>query len=273
MPTRIDVTRLHPRSLRARCCGHMHAYPSAMGRPRRVLYAGAYYHVTTRGNRREIVFVDDADRRLFLALLAKACVAHDWKCLGYCLMTNHYHLVLRTDRPTLSCGMHFLNGTYAREFNSVHQTTGHVFESRFFTKIIEHERYLATVIRYVVANPVRAMLSTAAQDFAWSSHNAVIGLRFHRQWFDRETVLALFGSDEHRAIEHYIRFIAEIANPDPPWNGACQTRRERVDAIMRAHRAGLTATAIAMELRTSVNFVRRVLRSASDPPAPGTSLT
>lgn len=237
-----------------------------MGRPQRVLYAGAHYHVTTRGNRREVVFVDDADRRLFLALLAKTCVAHDWKCLGYCLMTNHYHLVIRTDRPTLSCGMHFLNGAYARAFNAIHQSTGHVFESRFFTKVIEHERYLTTVIRYVVANPIRAGLCSQTQDFAWSSHHAVIGSRSHRRWFDRTTILALFGSDERAALERYIDFIAEAANPDSPWDTTSLTPRERVDAIWRAHSSGLTATQIATKLGTSVSVVRRALRSA-----PGTS--
>jgi DNA-binding NarL/FixJ family response regulator len=155
--------------------------------------------------------------------------------------------------------MHFLNGTYAREFNVVHGTTGHVFESRFFTKVIEDERYLATAIRYVVANPVRAGLCSQALDYAWSSHHAIVGLRSHGLWFDRSTILAHFGG-----IERYVQVIAEVANPDQPWNAASLTRRERVDAIMRAHRSGLTVAQIAIELSTSASIVRRVLRLVSD---------
>src|SRR5580765_1633323 len=108
-----------------------------MGRQQRVLYPGAHYHVTTRRNRRGLVFVVDDDRRLFLSLLAETCLIHHWRCLSYCLMGNHYHLVVATERPTLSIGMHFLNGAYARAFNSAHGTTGHVFESRFYPKLIE----------------------------------------------------------------------------------------------------------------------------------------
>jgi REP element-mobilizing transposase RayT len=235
-----------------------------MGRSHRVLYAGAHYHVTTRGNRREVVFVDDSDRRQFLALLARTCITHDWRCLGYCLMTNHYHLVIRTDRPTLSRGMHFLNSSYAREFNTHHQKTGHVFESRCFTKVIEHERYLSTVIRYVVFNPVRANLCTRPEDFRWSSHHAVVGRREHGPWFDLPTVHALFGPDKRSAIENYGHFVAEVANPDPPWDVSRLSRRERADAIMRVHRAGLTVAAIATKLGIGVAIVRRVLRAAAD---------
>jgi REP element-mobilizing transposase RayT len=230
-----------------------------MGRQRRVLYAGAHYHVMARGNRRAAVFLVDDDCRLFLSLLAETCLVHHWRCLSYCLMGNHYHLVLCTQRATLSAGMHYLNGLYARAFNAIHDTTGHVFESRFYPKVIEDDRYLATVIRYVESNPVRARLCATALDWRWSSYSAVIGLRSHRAWFDRMRVLAMFGTDVDTSIERYIAFVGEKLEPDLPWDEGAGKRRQRDRAILEAHRAGLPVVAIASRLGTSPRTVRRVI--------------
>lgn len=185
-------------------------------------------------------------------------------------MGNHYHLVVHTRHPNLSVGMHFLNGTYARVFNGVHNRTGHVFESRFYPKVIEDQRCLATVVRYVVANPVRANLTTRALDWNWSSHHAVLGLRTHRAWFDRAAVLALFNNDESTAIGQYIVFVNEVANP-PPWELAASPTPGRDEAIVRAHHAGATAPAIALDVGASLSTVRRVIRAARGHEVPGTS--
>lgn len=234
---------------------------SQMGRPPRVLYAGAHYHVVTRGNRRGDVFLADDDRRLFLALLATTCAAHQWRCLSYCLMGNHYHLVVLTERATLSAGMHRLNGLYARAFNEIHGTTGHVFESRFYPKVIEDDRYLAAAIRYVETNPVRAQLCRSVADWSWNSYGVVVGMRSHRSWFDRAKVLSLFGANQATAIERYIEFMSGCRDTDAPSTAPSQTRRERDSAIVDAHVAGLSTRAIARRLGTSTRTVRRALRS------------
>ena len=154
--------------------------------------------------------------------------------------------------------------------NSIHSTTGHLFESRFFPKVIEDKRYLSTAVRYVVTNPVRANLCAHVLDWNWSSHHGVIGLRSHRAWFDRAGVLALFGADESEAIELYIAFVGEGVGADPPWNVAAQSRRLRADAIQRAHRAGLTVQAIARDVGASTSTVCRVIHEAASHRVPGT---
>jgi hypothetical protein len=167
--------------------------------------------------------------------------------------------------------MRFLNGLMRVQFDP--PDDGHVFESRFYPKVIEDQRYLATAIRYVVSNPVRASLCASARDWNWSSHHAVIGVRSHRAWFDRAGVLALFGDDESEAIEQYVAFVDEVVDSVPPWDAAAQSRRRREDMIMRASANGATVPAIALAVGASTSTVRRVIRSAANHPnhpVPGT---
>ena len=127
-----------------------------MSRPLRIEFAGAVYHVTSRGNGRKPIFRDDVDRRSFLEVLHKVNQRHHWICHAYCLMTNHYHLVIETPEGNLSRGMRQLNGVYTMYFNRRHRTVGHVFQGRFKAILVERESYLLEVCRYVVLNPVRA---------------------------------------------------------------------------------------------------------------------
>src|SRR5262245_33806141 len=159
-----------------------------MPRRIRIAYAGAHYHVTDRGNRRTDVFLCDRDRRLFLKRLNDVCIEQSWGCLAYCLMDNHYHLVLRTDEPGLSAGMQQINSRYAGHFNLAYETTGHVFQGRYHENLIEADAYLLEVIRYIALNPVRAGLCESARDWEWSSYAAVVGDRSHGRWFDRSAV-------------------------------------------------------------------------------------
>jgi putative transposase len=131
------------------------------------------YHVTSRGNRQQPIFVDDRDRHFFLGLLATICGRRRWSCRGYCLMTNHYHLVMETPDADLSAGMQALNGEYAHYFNFVHGTVGHVFQARFHAVLVESDPHLAELSRYLALNPVRAGLARAARDWRWSSYPAI----------------------------------------------------------------------------------------------------
>ena len=147
-----------------------------MSRPLRIQYPGAVYHITARGNRRSNIFFDNYDRELFLHKLAIAISHHGWICHAYCLMKNHYHLVIETPEANLSKGMRDLNKDYSQAFNRKHETVGHVFQGRYKSFCIEKEQYLLEVIRYTALNPVRAKIVRNPADWVWSSFAATAGL-------------------------------------------------------------------------------------------------
>jgi REP element-mobilizing transposase RayT len=147
-----------------------------MARPLRLEYEGAVYHVTSRGNAREAIFRVDPDRELFLEVLGATVERFGWVCYAYCLMTNHYHLLLETPEPNLSRGMRHLNGVYTQGFNRRHMRVGHVLQGRFKSIVVEKESHLLELARYVVLNPVRAKMVRSARDWPWSSYRATAGL-------------------------------------------------------------------------------------------------
>jgi putative transposase len=137
--------------------------------------AGAIHHVFARGNRAEDVFWDAADRRLYLRLLARAVRLQGWRCLSYCLMTNHLHLLLETPEPNLGLGMRGLHGDYALEFNKRHGLSGHVFQGRFGAVRVKDDAHLLTVIRYIDRNPTEAGLAARPEEWPWCSARALRG--------------------------------------------------------------------------------------------------
>lgn len=146
-----------------------------MARKLRIQYPGAIYHVMNRGDRREAIFEDDQDRRSFLATLAEACDKTGWQVLAYCLMDNHFHLVIQTPQANLVAGMKWLLGTYTGRFNRRHKEFGHLFSGRYKSLVIDGSGtgYLKTVCDYVHLNPVRAKLMNLdqrLQEFSWSSY-------------------------------------------------------------------------------------------------------
>jgi putative transposase len=153
-----------------------------MPRPPRVLVENGVYHVTARGNRGELVFPAPTDSRLFLELLARVCRRRGWACLSYCLMPNHFHLVLRTPKPDLSAGMQYLNGVYAQWFNERHGFKGHLFGGRFFSRLVEREEHALELARYVVLNPVRARLVPEPSEWPWSSYRACLARAPRPAW-------------------------------------------------------------------------------------------
>lgn len=126
------------------------------------------YHVTTRGVARQAISRDDADRRLFLALLAKATRRTDWVCHAFCLMPNHHHLIVETHQDLLSVGLRLLNGLYAQAFNERHERSGHLFGDRYAAFVIRDDDHLRAATAYVLQNPVRARLCRHADDWPWS---------------------------------------------------------------------------------------------------------
>ena len=142
----------------------------------RIQFPGAIYHVMSRGNRKSSIFNDDDDRGLFLKVVDQAVVRYGIRCYAICLMGNHYHLVFDTPRGNLSDSMRHINGVYTQNSNRRHERSGHVFEGRFRSIVVQRESYLRRVGRYVVLNPVRAGIVRDATAWQWSSYRATAGI-------------------------------------------------------------------------------------------------
>jgi len=190
-----------------------------MARPLRLEFAGALYHITSRGDRREDIYEDDADRADFLAVLGEVCDQHNWVCHAYCLMSNHYHLLVETPEGNLSQGMRQLNGVYTQHFNRRHGRTGHVFQGRYKAILVDKNDYLLELARYIVLNPVRAQMVRSAKDWPWSSYRATAGQARAPEWLHTEWLLAAFGRRKGKAMDAYRRFVAEGRNQPSPWQG------------------------------------------------------
>ena len=148
-----------------------------MARPLRLEVEDGIYHVTARGNERKAIYRGAADREHFLEILRGTLERFSWRCLSYCLMTNHYHLLVRTPHPSLARGMRDLNGIYAQAFNRRHGRCGHLFQGRYRAVLIEADEHLLTAVAYIVRNPVRAGVCASPGDWRWSSHAAALGER------------------------------------------------------------------------------------------------
>jgi putative transposase len=180
-----------------------------MGRPLRVDHAGAIHHVTARGNSGVDIFRTDRDASVFMRLLGGVVGDQSWQCLAYCLVPNHYHLVVETPAPTLSRGMHSLNAAYARMFNSAHRQVGHVFQGRFHAETVAWDGHLLETLRYVALNPVRAGLVSAPERWQWSSYSATAGLCPAPSWLSCNLSLRLFSADTDSARLGYRRFVVD----------------------------------------------------------------
>ena len=188
-----------------------------MARPLRIEFPGALYHITSRGNARAAIAVDQIDRLKFLELLAQCVDRYAWLCHAYCLMGNHYHLVIETAEPTLSRGMRHLNGNYTQAFNSRHGRVGHIFQGRFKAILVQAESYLLEISRYVVLNPVRAGMTQKAEEWPWSSYRATGGLADRPDWLHTDTLLSLFGANKNQRVIAYTQFIREGRDQPSPW--------------------------------------------------------
>lgn len=188
-----------------------------MARPLRLEFAGALYHVTSRGDRREAIYETDKDREQFLFILSEVCEQYHWICHAYCLMDNHYHLLIETPEANLSKGMRQLNGVYTQTFNRAHRRVGHVFQGRYKAILVDKDSYLLELARYIVLNPVRARMVRSAKDWPWSSYRATVGQQEKPIWLNTEWILAGFGRQKSKAIDAYKRFISEGKNQPSPW--------------------------------------------------------
>ncbi|MGI9558744.1 MAG: transposase [Thermodesulfobacteriota bacterium] len=164
-----------------------------MARPLRIEFPGACYFVTSRGNASERVFLDSDDGKLWMDTFESVCSRFGWICYAYCLMDNHYHIVVETPRPNLSAGMRQLNGVFTQAFNRRHKRGGHVFMGRFKSIVFQKEKYLKPLIKHVVLNPVRKGIITAPSQWKWSSCRASCGGDESVAFIDTKAVAGIFG--------------------------------------------------------------------------------
>ena len=197
-----------------------------MPRQLRLQYPGAMYHVMSRGDRREKIFLDDVDRHDFIKTLAEACQKTGWEVHAYCLMPNHYHLVLETPEPNLVAGMAWLQSTYTIRLNHRHRLFGHVFSGRYKAQLVEGSGtgYLRTACDYVHLNPVRARMLAGGErllSYPWSSYGAYLAAPEHRPgWIRVDRLLGEHGIQKDTAAgrqrfeEMMERRRAEEADPE-----------------------------------------------------------
>jgi len=187
-----------------------------MQRPRSlILGSGATYHVASRGVRRLPIVYDDLDRRWFFEDLTKIVRDHRWRCHAYCLMTNHYHLLIETPEPDLSVGMWKLNQRHALRINRRHGFEGHLFQGRFFGELVETDSHFIGLARYIDQNPVRAGLCRRAELWRWSGCAATLGLRAAAPFFDPSDVLGRYSSNVGHARMAYAVALQESSRPRP----------------------------------------------------------
>lgn len=188
-----------------------------MARPLRIEYSGAVYHITSRGNARKKIYSDDQDRENFLGVLGTILKRYNWLCHAYCLMDNHYHLLIETPDANLSIGMRQLNGVYTQLYNRSHGRPGHIFQGRYKAILVDKDNYLLELCRYVVLNPVRAKLVELPEHWKWSSYTATAGLKRAPEYLSVDWILGVFGTNRKTAQNQYRKFVKEGINRKSPW--------------------------------------------------------
>ena len=189
-----------------------------MARPLRIEYPGAVYHITNRGNDKKAVFKDDEDRETFLKILAFVNKRYHWLCHAYCLMDNHYHLMIETPDGNLSLGMRQLNGVYTQARNKRHNKTGHLFQGRYKAILIQKDTHLLEVCRYVVLNPVRARMVEKPEDWKWSSYRATAGKELPLPCLTTDWILGQFSRTRAMAEKEYRQFVKWGIGKESIWN-------------------------------------------------------
>jgi len=176
---------------------------------------GGIYHVNSRGVRDTHLFIDDACREMFLAILGVVVSRYNWICASYCLLGTHYHLLIETREATIARGMQALGGLFGQWFNVTHGTRGHVFASRYHDVLVNSEAQLYRAARYIALNPVRAGLCTRPGDWKWSSYPALVGAARAPRLLDVDYLLRGLGGTRDQAHRAMRAMVEEL--PAPEW--------------------------------------------------------
>jgi putative transposase len=196
-----------------------------MGRAPRIEYGGAVYHVTNRGNGQEAIYREEADWKAFLGILGDVVLEFGWKIYTYCLMENHYHLLLETPEPNLSQGMKELGQQYTVRYNWRHEHSGHLFQNRYWSGLVLNDNYLIDAASYILLNPVRARLVPHPEEWRWSSCAAMAGLAPAPSWLDRNWLPVDFQNTQGDLSNPFLSYVREHIDKPCPANLERQRRR------------------------------------------------
>lgn len=188
-----------------------------MSRPVRIEFPNALYHITSRGNAREAIYLDDQDREQWLEIFGEVAQRFNWVCYAYCLMGNHYHVLVETPEANLAMGMRHLNGVYTQRFNKRHKRVGHVYQGRYKAILVDKDNYLMELARYIVLNPVRAEMVRDAEKWPWSSYRAMVGSDNPQSWLAVDWLLSQFAKRLKTARARYETFVKEGKGQPSPW--------------------------------------------------------
>ena len=178
-----------------------------MARPLRITFPGAVYHITSRGNERKAIFKSDRDREKFLAYLESATKRYQAVIHVFCLMDNHYHLLLETPQGNLPQIMRHINGAYTTYFNVKRKRSGHLFQGRYKAILVDMDTYAKELSRYIHLNPVRAKMVERPEAYNWSSYSFYIGKSKAPEWLNRDFILGYFSSNTPEAQKEYRKFV------------------------------------------------------------------
>jgi putative transposase len=271
------------------------SYRRLIARPPRSELHNGVYHVVARGNERKAIYRDASDRERFLEILTLVVERYRWRVLAYCLMSNHYHLLIQTPNADLARGMRHLNGVYAQAINRRYGRDGHLFQGRYRAALVQADAHLLSAVRYIVRNPLRAGMCKRVDEWPWSSHRATIGERpagflashvllsylHERRDVARTRYLEIVESNEdpvppsHPVLHGDTSFIAEQlvrlepspeyarAHVRPPRPALAELLSAPVDsvAIARAHQHGYSMRVIATHLGCGLTTVHRRIRA------------
>lgn len=179
-----------------------------MSRPLRIEYPGAWYHVMNRGRNRGLIYSCREDYLLFLETIGEACRLYNVSLSSYCLMSNHYHLLVQTPEGNLSRFMRHLNGVYTQRYNRKHKKDSSLFRGRYKGILIQEDPYLLQVMKYIHFNPMKAKIAAKVEDYEWCSHRYFLGNKGRPGWLDTDYVLAFFSKRRRAAVESYKAFMA-----------------------------------------------------------------
>jgi REP element-mobilizing transposase RayT len=218
-----------------------------MARKPRISYPGALHHVIVRGNHKEEIFLHDSDRKRLIELLREYHERYLFECYAYSLMPNHIHLLIEEGNIPLSKIMQGINQSYTQYFNTRYEKVGHLFQGRYKAILVDKERYLLVVVRYIHLNPVRVFLVKKPEDYRWSSHHLYISST-EKSFINKNYVLSLFGNTRKVAVKRYVRFIYEGIGKKTPEieRGILQADDEFIENAIKKyhHRENKTGTTL-----------------------------
>lgn len=180
-----------------------------MSRPLRIMYPDAWYHVMNRGRRGERIFESNDDYERFLGVMREAVELFALRVSAFCLMPNHYHLLVQTPDANIDRCMRHINGVYTQRFNSTHGLDGILFRGRYKSILVSEDRYLLQLVRYIHRNPVRAGMVERVEEYEWSSHKAYVGHAKKWDWLNKQFVLAMLSNDPDQEVSQYRKFMGE----------------------------------------------------------------